>query len=69
MKWLKRLFGLTDPETLTVQIDPDPDMHPGDWTWGCYDCGASGTGEAQEIRAESMTHCLQTGHSVYGNAL
>jgi hypothetical protein len=73
-----RLFGKRT-KTITVgpTVDPpveiadDPDMHPGEWKWYCTEpgCDAEGTGEAQLMRRNSMTHCLMTGHGVYGTVV
>lgn len=73
MNWLKKLFGrrpvdISEVPIETVIIEPDPDMQPGDWEWECCDCPASGTGESQDVRAESMTHCLTNGHAVLASA-
>lgn len=63
--WLDRL--LSRVPTADVQIEPDPDMATGEWEWSCLDCTAGNIGDSQEMRAEAMTHCLNTGHAVKGD--
>lgn len=54
-----------------VTIEDDPTMSPGTWHWWCTDpeCTLQGTGQDQDMRRESMMHCLNTGHGVMGNVV
>lgn len=60
---------------IVPEVDPpvtmaeDPDMAPGLWVWRCADCDAGSTGDSQDMRVESMSHCLFTGHAVMGNII
>lgn len=69
--WLRKKKHITiTPEVdPPVSIAPDPDMAPGTWYWKCTEsgCGAGNQGEAQAMRAESMGHCLTSGHGIYAS--
>lgn len=71
-KWFPKKTMTAAPEVdPPLLMEPDPDMQPGQWQWACNEpgCGAEGTGEAQSMRVESFSHCLETGHVVYGKAI